>query len=249
MIARLQVRGIADLLRKAHCSALLIRIGRGEVAEPGLTEMMCAELSRALMANNIELIGWHVPFCRDDRATAREIAQVTTWADRFRITGFIADAERTPPPDSPRFQGTAANAREYTTQLARAMGAKKVQIALSSHDQPNLHPELPFAEFLRPGQPAMPQVYNNDDQPQIRLKRSEVAYRPLLGADFLERFRPTANVSMVGAGSFKDTATCLRSLERFLDAVKAQGYRGHSLWCWDEMPKEAWNSLASRPVD
>jgi hypothetical protein len=245
LVRAIGAAGIARQLSSAHCAGVWIRIGRGNRVQAGLTEAICLDLQRALGASGLSLCGWHVPFCADDAATRDEIASVLQWVQSFHISGLVVDAERTN--ESPRFQGNEDQARAYTQSINAELIRRGVELAFSSHDQPNLHQDLPFAEFLAPGQPALPQVYNHDADPRPRLGRSETAYRPLLGADFDRRYRPTANASMVGEGAFPSEAVCLQSTDRFLDHVKAKGYLGHSFWCWEEVPNGFWAKLEARP--
>ena len=245
LVRALGAAGIAQQLSRAHCAGMWIRIGRGDRVQAGLTEAICLALKEAFDLANLSLCGWHVPFCADDDATRDEIASVLQWTDSFHLAGVIVDAERTP--ESPRFQGNEDQARAYTLGISEGLSERGIELAFSSHDQPNLHQDLPFAEFLAPGQPALPQVYNHNDDPRPRLALSENAYRPLLGAEFDLRYRPTANASMVGDVAFPNEAACLRSTDRFLDHVEERGYLGHSFWCWEEVPNAFWARLEARP--
>jgi hypothetical protein len=173
-----------------------------------------------------------------------EIAMLDALVSELSLDGIIVDAERTTHPQ--RFQGNAAQASAYMLGVSQAMTRVGKGIAFSSHDQPNLHRELPFAEFLAVPAPALPQVYSHDRQPRTRLEKSEAAYRPLLGTGYQARYMPTANGSMVGEGAFASEYDCVVSAGRFLDLVAERGYLGHSFWCWEEMPNSLWTLLESR---
>ena len=169
-----------------------------------------------------------------------------SWANDFELEGVITDAERTENP--PRFQGSAAQASLYTTSLADGLASAGRGFGFSSHDQPSLHRDLPFVEFLAKGEPVLPQVYNTTANPTPRLDKSEHDYRALLGPSFDARYMPTANASMVGEGGFADEATCLKSVSIFLDLVAARKFPGHSFWCWEEVTAAFWSLLERRPA-
>jgi hypothetical protein len=94
----------------------------------------------------IALWGWHVPFCPDRDAAKAEAGQVLKWAEQYELAGVLLDAERTP--ESPRFRGGAAEAVTYAKAVLDGLSAKGRGVALSSHDQPALHQDLPLAVFL-----------------------------------------------------------------------------------------------------
>ncbi len=239
-------QGIADRSARAHVASVWIRTGHGTELEPGLTDQLALDLKGKLQSRGIALWGWHVPWCADDAAVIREVQLLEQLSTRMSLDGMIIDAERTTHPQ--RFQGGAAEAGQLTRELSQALARIGKGFAFSSHDQPNLHRELPLAEFLSVPAPALPQVYNHDTRPGRRLDKSEAAYRPLLGASFQQRFMPTANGSMKGNGAFPTTKDCVTSASRFLDLVQARAYPGHSFWCWEEMPHELWALLEARAV-
>ena len=235
---------IANRAARANVASVWIRTGHGPDREPGLTATLTRDLKAALQTHGVAMWGWHVPWCADDAAVTQEIQLLDTLVEELALDGIIIDAERTEHP--PRFQGNAAQARAYMNGISQAMTQASKGIAFSSHDQPNLHRELPFAEFLSGPIPALPQVYSSDRRPKTRLEKSEAAYRPLLGVDFQGRYMPTANGSMVGTGAFASEDDCVVSAGRFLDLVAERGYLGHSFWCWEEMPAGLWTLLESR---
>ena len=236
--------GIADQAARAHLASVWIRTGHGPNPEPGLTASLARDLKAALQAHGVALWGWHVPWCADDAAVTQEVQMLDSLVTELALDGIIIDAERTTRPQ--RFQGNAAQARDYMTSVSETMARSGKAIAFSSHDQPNLHRELPFSEFLAVPAPTLPQVYSHDRHPKTRLEKSEAAYRPLLGIEFQARYMPTTNGSMVGDGAFASEDDCVVSAGRFLDLVAERGYLGHSFWCWDEMPAGLWALLESR---
>lgn len=239
VIAKLGVDGIVARARHAHLSALWVRMARGERRDANLDLPKFAALRDALRQAGIGLWGWHVPFCPDGPRARAEADSVARWAADYHLDGVIADAERTP--ESPRFTGTAADAAIYAEHLAASLGTRG--IAFSSHDQPQLHGDLPFAQFLKYIPTACPQVYATSSDPSGRFGRSETGYRPLLGPAFKARFQPTGNICIEGDVAFRDVATCLTAVTRFLQLVAAAGYDGHSFWCWEEAPEQVWDVL------
>ena len=236
--------GIADRAARAHLASVWIRTGHGPKRDPGLTAILARDLKTALQAHGVALWGWHIPRCADDTAVTQEVHMLDSLVTELALDGIIIDAERTTRPQ--RFQGNAAQARVYMIGVSQAMARAGKGIAFSSHDQPNLHRELPFSEFLAVSAPTLPQVYSHDRHPRTRLEKSEAAYRPLLGAEFQGRYMPTSNGSMVGDGAFASEDDCVVSAGRFLNLVAERGYLGHSFWCWEEMPAGLWALLESR---
>jgi hypothetical protein len=244
LLRALGVRGMVERARHCHFSSVWIRIGRGQTADPNLNIPALAELNQALRGAGIGLWGWHVPFCPTREKATAEAQAVLGWATTHALSGVVSDAERTE--ESPRFRGGPAEAEIYSRTLADGLTRDARGIAFSSHDQPPLHQDLPFAAFLGAIPTACPQIYDRSSDPERRFRRSEAGYRPLLGARFNERYHPTGNICTVGDVRFPDVQTCLAAVGRFLDLVEEAGYPGHSFWCWEEAPEEIWDLLNGR---
>jgi hypothetical protein len=208
---------------------------------PGLATVR-AELKK----QGVELWGWHVPFCKDQTAAKHEANLVGTWVEESSVDGLIVDAERTP--DSPRFRGGAAEATTYCQMLRQTLDQSGRGFAFSSHDQPALHTDLPFKVFLDVIPDVCPQVYYNTTAVQARLKKSMDQYRALIGSgDFLDRYKPTGNITIGGDVGFKSVKTCVQATEIFMTKVKTNGFASHSFWCWDEAPSQVLEKLAELP--
>jgi hypothetical protein len=129
--------------RDAHLDSIWIRAGRGANRDANLGFGKLAAIRAELTRIGIALWGWHVPFCANSTAASKEAAAVLTWATDAELAGIIVDAERTP--ESPRFQGDIKDAVAYLKPLTKGLEDAGLGIAFSSHDQPSLHADMPFA--------------------------------------------------------------------------------------------------------
>lgn len=232
--------------KDAHLSAIWIRVGRGPNPADNLTLPGLANVKAELGKQGIELWGWHVPFCAKPDAARHEAELVATWLDAANLDGLIVDAERTK--DSPRFRGGANEATIYCEALGKVLRPLGKGFAFSSHDQPALHTDLPFGAFLDVIPDVCPQVYYNTTAVQTRLKKSMDQYRTLIGsADFVDRYKPTGNISMGGDVGFKTVKACVQATETFVAKVTADGFTSYGFWCWDEAPSEVLAKLAELP--
>ncbi|MGY2811971.1 peptidoglycan recognition protein family protein [Bradyrhizobium sp. USDA 4506] len=236
----------AERCALAHFDGVWIRIGRGADRDGNLRHAKLAALSDELSRRDLQLWGWHVPFCADRSAAVREASNVLGWTDEADLAGVVVDAERTP--QSPRFRGTEAEAVAYLDPLRRGLESAGRGIAFSSHDQPSLHADMPFAPFLDHIEDVCPQVYYTTADPGMRLRKSIRDYKAIIpAADFATRYKPTGNITMTEDVRFPDVATCLSATSKFLELVANQGLRSCSFWCADTAPDEIWELLADHP--
>ena len=122
-------------------------------------------------------------------------------------------------------------------------------LALSSHDQPPLHSDLPFDEFSRWVFDVCPQVYHRGHDVETRLARSIAGFAPLeTGRDFADRYKPTGNISTRGDVRVGDAKECLAAAGQFIGLAKANGFAGYGFWCLDDAPGAIWDFLAKTPV-
>jgi len=122
-------------------------------------------------------------------------------------------------------------------------------MALSSHDQPSLHADFPFAIFLSYVADNCPQVYYRSTSVATRFNKSVRDYKPLEAArDFQDRYKPTGNISMTDDVSLPNVTTCLKAAAKFIDLVHAGGYHAYSFWCWDSAPDEIWEFFKNTAV-
>lgn len=233
--------------KDARMSGVWIRVGRGLGSDPNLSLPKLPEVKQALIDAGVELWGWHVPFCADAQAADAEAEKVLKWVDHAGLAGIVIDAERTN--ESPRFRGGAAEAEIYTSAVTTGLEQRGCGVAFSSHDQPHLHADLPFETFLDHVADICPQVYYRSADPSTRLGKSVHDYKALvLPADFVSRYRPTGNITVMGDIPFPDVATCLAATSAFLNLVKQAGYKSYSFWCWDEAPNDIWDLLNHTPA-
>jgi hypothetical protein len=234
--------------KDAQMSAVWIRVGRGPGLDKNFTLAELPQVRQALDDAGIALWGWHVPFCADKHAARDEADKLVGWAEQFALAGTLLDAEKTK--ESPRFRGGPAEAEIYAETMREGASAQGRGLALSSHDQPPLHNDLPFAVFLARVADNCPQVYyRSEEQARSRLTKSVQGYQPLEAArDFKDRYKPTGNITTAADIPLPDVATCLAAARSFIAAVKEAGYGGYSFWRWDTAPEEIWDFFRDTPV-
>lgn len=228
-------------------SGIWVRLARGAALDANFSAPAIKDIVARLSGAGINVWGWHVPFCENTRDAKHEAQNIVAWTRQFSLAGVLLDAERTP--ESPRFRGGADEAKIYAGHIAAEMAKDGRGLALSSHDQPNLHKDLPFAPFLAQVSDNCPQVYYRSANPAARLAKSIAAYAPLeAGRNFKDRYKPTGNITMGDDIPLPDVATCLRATRNFMAEVKAKGFTGYSFWCWDTAPSEIWPLFKQEPV-
>lgn len=236
--------GLADRCVRARLKAVWIRVGRGSTKDRNLGLAQLADVRAELSGRGVELWGWHVPFCADRRAAEDEAARVLSWCDGAALAGLVVDAERTP--ENPRFRGDTREAVAYLEPLRRGLEAAGRGIGFSSHDQPSLHRDMPFAPFLDYIEDVCPQVYYTSANPETRLRKSVRDYKALIPqSDFVSRYKPTGNITIGEDVGFPDIETCLAATSRFLDLARTAGYSSCGFWCADTAPDEIWPLLAA----
>jgi hypothetical protein len=237
----------AGKCRDARLKAVWIRVGRGGNKDPNLAFAHLDAVRTELASVGVELWGWHVPFCADVAAANDEASKVLTWSDQAKLSGIVVDAERTP--ENPRFRGNEAEAVAYLRALTTGLDHAGRGVAFSSHDQPALHTNMPFAPFLDFIEDVCPQVYYTSAAPQTRLQKSIHDYSALIpAADFVSRYKPTGNITMTEDVAFPNLDTCLKANSRFLDLVKTKGFSSCSFWSLDTAPKEIWTLFRDTPT-
>ncbi|MGY4257683.1 hypothetical protein ACVI1L_004751 [Bradyrhizobium sp. USDA 4516] len=247
VLARTDPAEFAAKCSRAHLKGIWIRAGRGPNRDANLQHPEIAALGTELSAAGVELWGWHVPFCADKRAAAEEASNVLSWADDAALAGIVVDAERTP--ENPRFRGAEREAVAYLDPLSKGLEAAARGIAFSSHDQPSLHRDMPFAPFLDHIEDVCPQVYYTTARAVTRLAKSIRDYKALIPAnDFLSRYKPTGNITMTEDVRFPDVATCLSATNKFFGLIASNGFASCSFWCADTAPEDIWQLFVDTPV-
>ncbi len=228
-------------------SALWIRIGRGEGMDPNLTAPELSGLRGALKDAGVELWGWHVSFCATPDAARREADLALEWVERHELDGLLLDLEKTP--DNPRFQGGPREAEIYAARLAEGLAGQGRGIALSTHDQPSLHPDAPLGTVLEIVEDVTPQVYYRSTAVARRFRKSLRDYEALIGKEAIKRrYKPTGNITTGADVRLKDPAVSLAATRKFLRLVHKTGCGAYSFWCWDAAPQEIWEFLRHEPV-
>lgn len=237
------IDAFAQKCAEARFSSVWVRLARGEALDRNFSVTSAETLSASFRAAGLSLWGWHVPFCADPSAATLEADNVAAWADRFDLEGVVVDAERTP--ESPRFRGGSDEAHAYMSLLSSRLTTSGRGCALSSHDQPQLHNNLPFPEFLDHVSDNCPQVYYRDIQVTDRLDRSIAGYQALeRGRNFADRYCPTGNITMRGDIRFRNEDACVTATEVFIAAVKTHEFRAYGLWCLDDTTDGVWTILS-----
>ena len=237
----------ATRCKDSRFSAVWVRVGRGPTLDANFSLPQLPAIRTALDNVGVEMWGWHVPFCANAAAARDEADKVVKWAADHALAGVLLDAEKTP--DSPRFRGGSAEAKIYAERVHDGLTSAGRGVALSSHDQPALHKELPFAVFLDHVQDNCPQVYYQSKDVATRLNKSIRDYTPLEATrDFKDRYKPTGNITTAGDVKLRDVATCLAAAGNFINLVKANGFRGYSFWGWDDAPAEIFQFFQDTPV-
>ncbi len=237
----------AAICKASQFTAVWVRLGRGPGLDHNFQIAELPDVRQELDNAGVELWGWHVPFCADPNDARDEASKLVAWAEQFSLAGLLLDAEKTD--ESPRFRGGPAEAKIYAGEVHAGLTAKGRGIALSSHDQPSLHADLPFDIFLANVADNCPQVYYRSKNVKTRFDKSVHDYKPLeQGRDFTDRYKPTGNITMSEDLPLPDVPTCLAAAKNFIDLVKSGGYRAYSFWCWDTAPKEIWKFFEDTPV-
>jgi hypothetical protein len=238
---------LAARSKDSKFAAIWVRLARGATMDNNFALANIATIRNELKNASVGLWGWHVPFCANADAAQKEAANIVTWADRFSLDGILVDAERTP--DSPRFRGGEAEAKTYLQILQNGLAENGRGMALSSHDQPSLHSDFPFAIFLNYVADNCPQVYYRSISVATRFNKSVRDYKSLEATRaFQDRYKPTGNISMTDDVSLPNVKTCLKAAANFIDLVHAGGYHAYSFWCWDSAPDEIWDFFKDTPV-
>jgi len=250
LAAILRPIGPAVFLQRAvegRFNAVWIRIGRGEGLDRNMRLDQLPALRESLAEAGVELWGWHVAFCASVEAAKREAAFVLELAERHGLAGVALDVEKTP--ENPRFRGGAREAGIYAGRIAEGLAAKGRGVALSSHDQPALHRDVPYDALLAHVHDVSPQVYYRGADAGTRFAKCLRDYRALLPeAEFAARFKPTGNITVGHDVALPSAEACLAGARSFMDLAGQAGAKAYGFWCWDSAPEEIWRFFKDAPV-
>ena len=226
-------------------SSIWIRLGQGAYLDKNLLLPSFPQIRAALAAAGIQVWGWHIPHGASTSAATDEAKKVCTWVLGNHLDGLIWDAEE----GGLYFLGGRPEAEAYASSISAVLKPKNIGIALSSHDQPNLHQGFPFEIFLKYAIDNCPQVYYSTEAVATRLDKSIRAYRSLeAGRNFTDRYKPVGNITIHDEGALPSTAACLAKAADFMQLVETNGFKGYGFWCWDDSPEEIWPFLAAHPA-
>lgn len=193
------------------------------------------ELTKKLHEALVLVFGWHYvrgvrPLDEAKIAVTRSIA--------LGLDGFSIDAEA-----EYKHSGMDKSAEIYAEEL-RA-GIPDIPISLCSYRYPELHPELPYAPFLRRCDHVAQQLYwEQAHNPIAQLAWSIEEYNELMDGIGIARLPQTPVGAAYGT---KDWQSTPEDVTAFLKACVDRKLSSASLWSMDWMRKndlELWNALA-----
>lgn len=241
------VAAVAVRAAQSQFSGVWLRLARGPTLDPNFALAELPSLRSALANNGVALWGWHVPFCANEAAANDEAGKIVKWARDYELDGVLLDAEKTD--ESPRFRGGPREADVYAGAVHDGLQRDGCGIALSSHDQPSGHMDMPWASFLPHVDDTCPQVYYRSRDVATRLNKSIRDYKVVDGGrDFTDRYKPTGNITMSEDLPMPDVQSCLDAAKNFIDLMHANGFKGYSFWCWDTAPDKIWDFFRTTPV-
>lgn len=185
----------------------------------------------ALKAAGLKVWGWQYIYLAQP---AQEAAAARARIAQLGLDGWVIDAES-------EAKGKAAAATAYMTGLK---GLVSVPLALSSYRYPSVHPDFPWAPFLRGVDMVMPQVYwMGATNAGAQLIRSRQDYKNLLGDRQIE-YLPTG-----AAFTERGWTAAPGEVKEFMDTAKALGLPGVNFWSWQHaraLPG-MWEVIANYP--
>jgi hypothetical protein len=232
----------ARLCVESKFTAVWPRLGEAWTIDTNFTHATYSEIARQLRAAGVEIWGYHKPRCPTRTDASREAQAVCAWIAQYSLDGVVLDAERD---KKARFLGGLDEATIYGKEI-KANSATS-GIALSSHDQPSLHTDLPIGIFLKYAYDNCPQVYYQTDVAS-RLEASVRDYSRLEGQAFAERYKPVGNITVRSDVKLPDARTCVKEAGEFIRLVKEKGLAGYGFWCWDDAPPEIFDFFKNTPV-
>ena len=210
---------LADQLFAAGITWVAVKAGEGFL--PFNDALLPAFLSAA-RSREIEVWGWHYVYGATTTTGApqadKEALVARTQMSKYQFAGWIVDAE-----GEYKRPGSAVWAETYMSTIRTYYPT--LTLALCSYRYPAVHPELPWATFLRFADLHMPQVYwKLAHNPAEQLTKSIGQLKALkdipiipVGAAFAESgWRPT-----------------VEEINEFDAAVHLQNLSGLSWWVWD----------------
>jgi len=189
-------------------------------------------VAQALKQAGLKVWGWHYVRGDDPVGEARLAVQRTR---ALGLDGYVIDAEK-----EYKQPGKKVAAQRFMQEL-RA-GLPQLPIGLSSYRYPQIHYQVPYAQFLERCDFAMPQVYFEfAHNPEEQLERSVAQYAALRPARPLLVTGPTYNHN-----AWRPTAD---EVIRFLRKAKEMGIEAANFWAYDFATRstmiDLWNAVAA----
>jgi hypothetical protein len=213
------VQAIADVAKAAGLTHVLLKVADGNFnynVDVKTGEDLAAKATNALKAKNIKVVGWHYVYGYDPLAEAdRAIQRVK----QLGLDGYVIDAEA-------EYKDQNRAARLYMDRL-RA-GLPSFPIGLSSYRFPNLHPQLPWKEFLLKCDFNMPQVYwINSHNPGDQLLRCLQSFQKITP------FRPIIPTG----GTFKQGLwqPSIEDISQFVETARKLNMPAVNFWEWSKV--------------
>lgn len=187
---------------------------------PFYSDSILGPLVTKLHLAGIEAWGWHYVYGTNP---AGEADRALTRIQQLPWDGWIVDAEK-----ECKQPGRAPGAALYMDRLRLAY--PKLIIGLTSYRYPALHPELPWAEFLKYCNFAMPQVYwMQSHNPVFQLNKTLTQYQELYARLKIE---PLPIIPAGAAFHEHGWQSSPAEIIAFSEHVQALGLVGCSWWEW-----------------
>jgi hypothetical protein len=206
----------------------------------------------ALRAVGIKVVGWQYIYGANwlgQSIAAREAQVAVENIQRFDFDCWLIDAE-----SHYKRKGAAAWANTYMTSLRAA--CPSVSLGLCSYRYPTLHPELPWADFLRRIDFHAPQVYwilAHNPGAQLRRSVSELLalkHIPVVpvGSAYYDPKYPTWHVTIADLDEFNATAVeiLLPGLTWWEWGENGRGAEYHPEW-WAAISAHDWGQPVPPP--
>ncbi|WP_029350542.1 hypothetical protein [Bosea sp. 117] len=231
---------IIEKARRARLSQLWVKIADGAqkyANVTGATGNRFADLIQRAHAANIQVWGWHVPYCETTADVNAEVAVVSGLVQQFPLDGLIMDAEG----GAEFFRGDATRADQYGDAMRTLANANNIPLAISSNDIPqNIGGWLPrFNKIAAHATVNFPQVYyGGSPSVEHRLDRAVAG-----NAHVTIPFCPVGAAWIGDGGGCASASASAERARQFIRLVHDRGYPSYSFWHWAGAPMAFWEVL------
>lgn len=227
---------IAARCAAAHLSHVLIKIADGSNWTYNYDYQRKIDyippVAAALKGVGLQVWGWHYVRGDDPIGEARlAIQRMKT----LGLDGYVIDAEK-----EYKQPGKKVAAQRFMQELRAGLGT--AQIGFSSYRYPQMHYQVPYAQFLERCDFSMPQVYFEfAHNPEDQLERSIAQYTALKPARPILVTGPTYNHN-----AWRPSAD---EVTRFLKKARAMGIEAANFWAYDFATRstmiDLWKAVAA----